>query len=150
MDLAIVSDTHVPTRESTIPSAFRDRIADADHTIHAGDFESPDVLADLRETANAFTAVYGNADDATLGLAAVAEVDAGEVTFVVTHGTRNLTLDAVNGTTDGSVLDREEWLRAIADTARASEPARGTGRVSSAWVATRTRLKTRSSRGSAC
>ncbi|WP_255192243.1 metallophosphoesterase family protein [Natronobeatus ordinarius] len=118
MQLAIVSDTHVPEREEAIPDSFRERIAAADHTIHAGDFETPDVLAELRELSSELTAVHGNADPARIGLPAVADVALEGVTFVVTHGTINLVDAAVYGH-DGMVMRREDWLNAIADVARA-------------------------------
>lgn len=118
VDLAILSDTHVPTREQSIPEPFRDRIAAADRAIHAGDVESPELLADLRELTDV-TAVHGNADGPELGLPAVAEVSVGDLTLVVTHGTSNLVQRAVHGTTGGSVLTEDDWNRAIADVTRA-------------------------------
>jgi predicted phosphodiesterase len=36
MQLALISDTHIPTRESEIPERFCDRIEAADHTVHVG------------------------------------------------------------------------------------------------------------------
>ncbi|WP_226011882.1 metallophosphoesterase family protein [Halomicrobium salinisoli] len=86
MEIAIVSDTHVPSRASRIPDEVRDRIASADHVIHAGDFDSKGAVADVRDLAPELTAVAGNMDPA-VGLPSVASVDLGGVTFVVTHGT---------------------------------------------------------------
>jgi putative phosphoesterase len=86
MQIAIVSDTHIPSRETHIPDAFRDRIRAADHVLHAGDFDSKGALADQRELAPALTAVHGNMDP-RVGLPSVASVDLGGVTFVLTHGT---------------------------------------------------------------
>jgi putative phosphoesterase len=117
VQLAIVSDTHIPAREEEIPESFRDRIAEADHVVHAGDFETPDVLADLRSLATELTAVQGNVDPKGIGLPSVAETTLGGVTFVVTHGTLNPVERAVH-LTDGMVMSREDWLNAIADTAR--------------------------------
>lgn len=119
MQVAICADTHVPTRASSIPEPFLELIESADHTIHAGDVESPETLETIRTHATELTAVYGNADSAELGLPSVATCQLEDVTFVVTHGTRNPVEAAVRDTTGGSVLTREEWLRAIADTARA-------------------------------
>lgn len=118
MQLAIISDTHIPAREEEIPPSFRERIAAADHVIHAGDFETQDVLADVRSLATELTAVQGNVDPKELGLPAVAEVTLGGVTFVVTHATLNPVERAVHRT-DGMVMSREDWLNAVADTARA-------------------------------
>lgn len=88
--VAVISDTHIPERATAIPAQFRDRIREADHVIHAGDFTTNDVLADLVDTANGnFTAVSGNMDPRSLDLPAVATYDTEGVTFVVTHGTGN-------------------------------------------------------------
>ncbi|MXR52003.1 YfcE family phosphodiesterase [Halovenus sp. WSH3] len=86
MEIAIVSDTHIPSREQTIPEQFRERIADADHVIHAGDFDSKGALAEIQDLAPALTAVAGNMDP-QIGLPEVATVELGGVEFVVTHGT---------------------------------------------------------------
>jgi len=117
MEIAIVSDTHVPEREDRIPEGFRERIAAADHTIHAGDFETPAVLADVRDLATDLTAVYGNVDPAEIDLPGVADVTLGGVTFVVTHGTLNPAGAAVHEY-DGMVTSKADWLAAVADTAR--------------------------------
>jgi len=86
MDVAIVSDTHIPSRAHRIPEQFCDRIGAADHVIHAGDFDSKGALADARDLAPELTAVAGNMDP-QVGLPGVASVELGGVEFVVTHGT---------------------------------------------------------------
>jgi putative phosphoesterase len=86
MDVAIVSDTHIPTRAHEIPAPFRERIETADHVIHAGDFDSEGTLSNVRTMASRLTAVAGNMDP-RVGLPEVATVELGGVTFVVTHGT---------------------------------------------------------------
>ena len=105
MQVAIVSDTHVPSRARRIPDEFRERIADADHVIHAGDFDAESTIADVRALASELTAVRGNTDP-RVGLPSVASVEVGGVRsnsvrpssegergessgveFVVTHGT---------------------------------------------------------------
>lgn len=118
VQLAIISDTHIPERAESIPESFRETIAAADQTIHAGDFETADALADLRELAGDLMAVHGNADPPAAELPAVADVTVEGVTFVVTHGTLKLVEAAVYGH-DGMVMSMEDWQRAIADTARA-------------------------------
>jgi putative phosphoesterase len=114
MTLAIVSDTHVPDREQSIPDPFRERIAAADHVIHAGDFTDPDVLADVRDLATDLTAVHGNMDPGDIGLPSVETATLGGVTFAVTHGT---------------VRSLDAWYDAVADAARVSadEPGVGVG-----------------------
>jgi putative phosphoesterase len=118
MRLAILADTHIPDREREIPASFLELIEAADHVIHAGDFTSRAVLDDLRGMATELTAVRGNMDapgdlDAA-ELPAVATVEAGEVTFVATHGT---------------VGSPEEWYDAVAAATReaADEPRVGIG-----------------------
>lgn len=86
MNLAIVADSHIPSRAGRIPEPFRERIAAADHVLHAGDFDSQSALAEVRNLATALTAVSGNMDP-QLGLPAVETVELGGVAFVVTHGT---------------------------------------------------------------
>jgi len=86
MDVAIISDTHIPSRARRIPDQFRERIRQTDHVLHAGDFDSKGALADQRDLAPALTAVSGNMDP-RVGLPEVASVELGGVTFVLTHGT---------------------------------------------------------------
>jgi len=86
MDVALISDTHIPSRASAIPDAFRERIETADHVIHAGDFDSEGALVNVRALASRLTAVSGNMDP-RVGLPSRATVELGGVTFVVTHGT---------------------------------------------------------------
>ncbi|WP_433625406.1 metallophosphoesterase family protein [Halomicrococcus sp. NG-SE-24] len=86
--LALVSDTHVPSRARRIPDWARTRVRRADHVVHAGDFDSADALASVRELADGdLTAVAGNTDPAALDLPEIATLDVAGVTFVVTHGT---------------------------------------------------------------
>jgi len=142
VEVAVISDSHVPEREQSLPEQFRDRVAAADHTIHAGDFETDAVLDDVRDLATKLTAVHGNVDPESLDLPSVETLSLGGVTFVVTHGIINPVEAASNaqsisteievsdegevtayeGTIEsdaGLVLREEEWLDAIADTARA-------------------------------
>ena len=90
MQLVVMGDTHVPSREPGIPDWVVDAMRGADHVIHTGDFDSADALATVREYAPELTAVVGNLDPRTLKLPAVATLDAGGVRFVVTHGTGEL------------------------------------------------------------
>lgn len=109
MDVALISDTHIPSRASQIPGPFRERIERADHVIHAGDFDSEGALANIREMATELTAVAGNIDP-QVGLPEVATVECGGVEFVVTHGT-------------GSRRDYEQRVAGIVtDTATSDEP----------------------------
>jgi putative phosphoesterase len=86
-DLALVSDTHVPGRAADLPSWVCDRISAADRTIHAGDFDAPETVDQVRTLATELTAVAGNIDPPTVDLPAVATLVVEDVTFVVVHGT---------------------------------------------------------------
>ena len=86
MEIAILSDTHIPSRARRIPDAFRDRIRSADHTTHAGDFDSEGALADVQDLTDDLTAVAGNVDP-RVGLPERVSVEFEGVTLVVTHGT---------------------------------------------------------------
>ncbi|WP_227355381.1 metallophosphoesterase family protein [Haladaptatus salinisoli] len=128
MEVAVLSDTHIPGQERRIPDDFRRRIRNADHVIHAGDFGSRDALDDVRALASDLTAVYGNADPNDIDLPAVASVEVGGVTFVVVHGIVNVVERAVSSS-EGVVMNRDDWLDAVADAtrARADEPMVGVG-----------------------
>ncbi|MFB6200881.1 MAG: metallophosphoesterase family protein [Halorhabdus sp.] len=86
MQVAIVSDSHVPSREPAIPDWALARMRRADHVIHAGDFDTSRALATVRSASQRLTAVAGNTDPRSLGLPAVETVTLGGVEFVVTHG----------------------------------------------------------------
>ena len=118
MQIAILSDTHVPEQAAGVPDEFRDRIDGADRVIHAGDFGSQAALVDVRELAGDLTAVYGNADPTGVDLPAVAALTVEGVTLVVSHGMINFVERAVSSS-EGVVFGREDWLDAVADTARA-------------------------------
>jgi putative phosphoesterase len=97
MQVAILSDTHVPAREPAVPDWVLAEVRAADHALHAGDFDAVETLETLREAATELTAVTGNVDP-DLGLSAVETVELGGRTFVLTHGT-------------GSAHDYEERVR---------------------------------------
>lgn len=118
MQVAILSDMHVPGQAKALPAAFRERVREADHVVHAGDFGSKEALAEVRELASDLTAVYGNADPADIDPPPVASVDVGGVTFVTIHGIVNPVERAVSSS-EGVVFDDDDWLDAIADTAQA-------------------------------
>lgn len=118
MELAILSDTHIPDQATEIPEAFRQLLTEADHVIHAGDIASKETLTQVRERSNGLTAVYGNADPVDIDLPPVASVTLGGVTFVVSHGMVNFVERAVSSS-EGVVFNREDWLDAVATTARA-------------------------------
>lgn len=83
--VAIISDTHIPSRAERIPEWVVSEVEDADHIIHAGDFDSGEALDTVRDLAESSTVVSGNMDRG-LGLPETATVELGGVEFVVTHG----------------------------------------------------------------
>ncbi|MFB6114290.1 MAG: metallophosphoesterase family protein [Halodesulfurarchaeum sp.] len=86
--LAIVSDTHIPSRASAIPDWVETEIEAADHVIHAGDFDDQDTLDRIESLADgSLTAVSGNMDPVSLGLPTVDSISVGGRTFVAFHGT---------------------------------------------------------------
>ena len=63
LDIAIISDTHLPRGSRALPEACAERLRAADLIIHAGDFSQLEVLEELKEFGPVI-AVYGNTDDA--------------------------------------------------------------------------------------
>ena len=128
MTIAILGDTHISRDDRSLPDPFVTKIRDADHVIHTGDFESRSALATIEELATDLTAVYGNADPIDIDLPAVASVAVGGVTFVVLHGIVN-PVERAMGSSEGVVMNREDWLSAVVDTARyrSDEPRIGIG-----------------------
>ncbi len=86
MRVVLMSDTHVKSRAAALPEWVKAALEDADHVIHAGDFDSRPAYEEIADLAGELTAVAGNMDRA-LGLPEVATVELGCVRFVVTHGT---------------------------------------------------------------
>jgi putative phosphoesterase len=88
--IAIIADTHIPSRAEEIPESIREEVEQADHTIHAGDFDAADTLDDVRDLAgDELTAVTGNMDP-HFNLPSVTTIECGGVEFVVTHGTGDI------------------------------------------------------------
>lgn len=84
--VAIVSDSHVPSREAALPGWVRAEVTRADHTIHAGDVDARESLDEIADIAAGFTAVKGNTDPESMELPITARVEVEDVEFVVTHG----------------------------------------------------------------
>lgn len=118
IEIAILSDSHIPGQADGLPNQFREHVKNAAHVVHAGDFGSKTALADVRDIATDLTAVYGNADPIDIDLPAVASMSSGGATLVVSHGMINFVERAVSSS-EGVVFDRDDWLDAVSDTARA-------------------------------
>ena len=65
MEIAIISDTHLPRGRRRLPDACVDRLRAADLIIHAGDLMRLEVLHELMALGPVI-AVHGNVDDASV------------------------------------------------------------------------------------
>ena len=68
MELAIISDTHLPRGYRRLPERCVERLRTAEVIVHAGDFMTLTVLRDLQELGRV-VAVHGNVDDQQLRVA---------------------------------------------------------------------------------
>ena len=87
MLVAVISDTHLPRGNRTLPAACVERLRSADLILHAGDLVTADVLADLRALGPPVAAVHGNVDDEQVRrlLPSARLVDAGGARIAMTH-----------------------------------------------------------------
>jgi putative phosphoesterase len=85
--IAVISDTHLPRGNRTLPQACIERLRGADLILHAGDFVTADVLAELRALGPPVEAVHGNVDDAEVRmlLPSARMVRAGGAQIAMTH-----------------------------------------------------------------
>ncbi len=84
-EVAIVSDSHIPSRASEVPERVRNEIEKSSHVIHAGDFDSAEALNDFREISLELTAVYGNMDNHDLDLPGINQVEIEQATQTATE-----------------------------------------------------------------
>lgn len=63
MRIAVIADTHFPSRGPELPGACRRRLSGADAIVHAGDHSSAESLHRLRGLGPPVYAVAGNVDD---------------------------------------------------------------------------------------
>jgi putative phosphoesterase len=87
MELAIISDTHMPKGNRRIPEACLERLRAADAIVHAGDLVAEEVLALLEGLGPPVHAVHGNVDEpeVLMRLPRVRIVEAEGVRILVTH-----------------------------------------------------------------
>jgi putative phosphoesterase len=85
--LAVISDTHLPRGARVLPDACVERLRAAELILHAGDFVTAEVLADLRTLGPPVQAVHGNVDDAQVRrlLPSARLVDAGGARIAMVH-----------------------------------------------------------------
>lgn len=86
MQIAIISDTHLPKGNRRLPTTCIDRLRAADLTIHAGDLIRLAVLRELQSYGEVI-AVYGNVDDSEVreALPETAAAGAGGAIIAIVH-----------------------------------------------------------------
>jgi putative phosphoesterase len=86
VQIAVISDTHMPRGPRRLPDACVERLRAADLILHAGDLATPAVLSEL-ESYGRVLAVHGNVDDVALQATLPAErtVKAGGATIAIIH-----------------------------------------------------------------
>lgn len=85
-DISLISDSHIPSRASEIPSWVVDNIKKSDYTIHAGDFDSKEAFNSFQELSN-LVCVSGNMDSFLSDIPDVNVLEIEGVQFIITHGT---------------------------------------------------------------
>jgi putative phosphoesterase len=87
VNVAVISDTHLPRGTRRIPEACLERLRTADLILLAGDVTAASVLDELEELGPPIRAVHGNMDDATLQsrLPVTLVVDVGGPKIGMTH-----------------------------------------------------------------
>jgi uncharacterized protein len=87
VELAIISDTHMPRGGRAIPAACIDRMRAADAILHAGDLVALEVLELLEALGPPVHAVHGNVDEPAvrMRLPAVRIVEADGARIAMTH-----------------------------------------------------------------
>jgi uncharacterized protein len=86
VQIAVISDTHLPRGNRRLPEECVARLQAADMVVHAGDLMRLSVLRELESYAPVI-AVHGNVDDAEVrdALPAVASLETGGATIAVLH-----------------------------------------------------------------
>jgi len=85
--IAVISDTHLPRGGRTLPASCVEHVRGCDLLLHAGDFVTADVLAELESLGPPVAAVHGNVDSAELRRLLPAErvVEAGGARIGIVH-----------------------------------------------------------------
>lgn len=87
--LLVLADTHVPQRARALPDQVWRAVDEADVVIHAGDWNSVEILDELHARAGRLIGVHGNNDGAELRsrLPEVARDEVEGIRFAVVHET---------------------------------------------------------------
>jgi putative phosphoesterase len=85
VEIAIISDTHMPRGARRLPEACLARLRGADLIVHAGDLSTLGVLREL-EALGPVVAIHGNVDDvavrAALPAQAIVEADGNQIAVI--------------------------------------------------------------------
>jgi uncharacterized protein len=87
MQIALISDTHMPRGRRRLPPRCVELLRASDFIVHAGDLSELSVLAELEALGPPVHAVHGNVDTPELAerLPAQLELDVGSVRVAVLH-----------------------------------------------------------------
>ena len=87
MKIAVLSDSHIPTRLGAIPGRVYEICAESDLILHSGDMVDMSVIIDLERFAPV-KAVYGNMDpyDITRRYPEILELELEGIRICMTHG----------------------------------------------------------------
>ena len=61
-EVALIGDSHIPTRSDEIPGWVAEKVEEADLCIHTGDFENREGLREVERLHDDLVAVVGNMD----------------------------------------------------------------------------------------
>jgi putative phosphoesterase len=86
VQIAIISDTHMPRRGRRLPESCLERLRAADLIVHAGDLVQLSILSELQRLGDV-VAVHGNVDDGQVRwvLGATALLNADGVAVAIVH-----------------------------------------------------------------
>lgn len=82
--IAVISDSHMPSRAAAIPEEFLEKCDEANTVVHCGDFETEEVYEELNKRFDDFIAVRGNTD--RVELPKYEEFERNNIRFGVNHG----------------------------------------------------------------
>jgi putative phosphoesterase len=110
VEIAIISDTHMPKGWRRLPDGCVERLRAADLIVHAGDLSTLEVLHEL-QTYGQVVAVHGNVDDAAVRAAlpttAVVEADGARLAVIHDAGTSQGRLERMRRRFDSVRVDAD-------------------------------------------
>jgi putative phosphoesterase len=135
--VAVISDTHMPTKGLALPRACLERLRAADLIVHAGDWSSAGALAMVRGIGPPVVGVRGNVEEpevrAALPVTAEAEIDGVRLGVVHDGGPRDGRLSRLRRRFPGADAvvfghSHAPWHEAAADGFRVVNPGSPTDR----------------------